>query len=319
MGMGNDTARVTDEVPDVDENDRRNFLKILGIAGGVGAASEFSLSDLRGAVGAEGAEELATIGERIRADLAGGLDAGQLAGAVGGIESSIAELPALREAGFPDQQGTAYQDAATPAWEAYDHLAAVGFFESAERHMPEFTPDHVQATATELIRAEPLIGTLAEAGFEESERTAVVVDAVNENDRLAHWVSTASLPADPEGYDPANVAPLHQRALGGALLWVDELDQQLWQREVLLTEAMLDRAIWDVKQIFGGTHLFVSAARDLAGPEELSDSQLTAALAGGSAVAIRGQEKLEQDLFRITDEERAPRKGDGTRAPRGGD
>ncbi|PSP54621.1 hypothetical protein BRC82_09440 [Halobacteriales archaeon QS_1_67_19] len=297
-------------VPDVDERDRRNFLRILGVAGGAGAAAEFSLADLRGAVDGGAADELAAIGERIRADLAGGLDAGTLAGAVAGIESSIAAVPELRAAGFPDEPTTAYQAATAPAWTAYDHLAEVGFFAATERHMPEFTPDHVRATATELIRTEPLIGLLDEAGFEEQERTALVVDAVNNNERLSHWVSTASLPADPEGYDPADVAPLHQRALGGALLWIDELDQHLWQREVLLTEELLDAGLWDVKAMLGGTHLFVSAAHDLAGPEELSDSQLTAALAGGAAVAIRGQENIEENLFRITDAERAPMGGD---------
>ncbi|UPV76183.1 hypothetical protein M0R89_09055 [Halorussus limi] len=305
-----DNRTLADDVPDVDERDRRNFLKVLGVTGSVGAASELSLSDLRGAVGEGSAEELATYGERIRADLAGGLDGGLLAGALSGIEAGIAQLPELRAAGFPDQPGTAYQEVAEPAWDAYDHLAEVGLFAAAERHLPEFTPDHVRATAAELVRAEPLTAALADAGLDERERTAVVVDAVNENERLAHWVSTASLPADPEGYDPANVAPLHQRALGGGLLWVDELDQQLWQREVVLTEDLLDAGVWDVKRILAGTHLFVSAARDLAGPSELDDSQLAAALAGGSAVAIRGQEAIERDLFRITDAERAPRGGD---------
>jgi hypothetical protein len=301
----------TNGLPEVDERDRRNFLKVLGVAGSVGAASELSLSDLRGAVGEESAEELAAVGERIRADLAGGLDAGRLSGAVAGIEEGIAELPALRAAGFPaDPDATAYQEVAEPGWEAYDHLAAVGFFESAERHLPEFTPDHVRATVAELIRAEPLAGALAEAGLDERERTAVVVDAVNENQRLAQWVSTAALPADPEGYDPTDVAPLHQRALGGGLLWIDELDRHLWQREAILTEDLLETGLWDVKRILAGTHLFVSAARDLAGPEELTDSQLAAALAGGSAVAIRGQEALADDLFRIADGERAPRGGE---------
>ena len=56
----------TNGLPEVDERDRRNFLKVLGVAGSVGAASELSLSDLRGAVGEESAEELAAVGERIR-------------------------------------------------------------------------------------------------------------------------------------------------------------------------------------------------------------------------------------------------------------
>ena len=178
----------------------------------------------------------------------------------------------------------------------------------------EEQPAEALGLATALDRIRPMLNTptatmtatLAEAGLSERERTAVVVDAVNENQRLAQWVSTASLPADPEGYDPDDVAPLHQRALGGGLLWIDELDQHLWQREAILTEELLETGLWDVKRILAGTHLFVSAARDLAGPEELTDSQLAAALAGGSAVAVRGQEALADDLFRVNDAERAP-------------
>ncbi|WP_135852178.1 hypothetical protein [Halorussus salinus] len=305
-----DNRTLADGVPDVDERDRRNFLKVLGVAGSVGAASELSLSDLRGAVGEESAGQLATYGERIRADLAGGLDGGRLAGALSGIEAGVARLPELRAAGFPDEPGTAYQEVAAPAWDAYDHLAEVGLFAAAERHLPEFSPDHVRATVAELVRAEPLTAALADAGLDERERTAVVVDAVNQNDRLAEWVTTASLPADPEGYDPDDVAPLHQRALGGGLLWIDELDQHLWQREVVLTDDLLETGLWDAKRILAGTHLFVSAARDLAGPGELTDEQLAAGLAGGSAVAIRGQEAIAADLFRVTDAERAPRGGD---------
>jgi len=304
--MDTNQTRVTDGIPDVDERDRRNFLKVLGITGSVGAASELSLADLRGAVGAESAEQLATMGEAIRADLAGGLDASRLDAAVGGIEVAAATLPELRAAGFPDEPASAYAELTDPAWDAYHHLGEVGLFGSAERHLPEFTPEHVRATAAELVRAEPAIAALAEVGFDERERTAVVVDAVTENHRLGQWVSTASLPADPEGYDPSNVAPLHQRALGGALLWIDELDHHLWQREAVLTEAHLDRTAWDVKRMLGGAYLLVTAAADLAGPAELSDSQLTAAIAGGSAVAIRGQEALAEDVFRVSDADRAP-------------
>ena len=309
--MTHERTERTEAVPTVDERDRRTFLKILGLTGGAGVAGEFSLDDLRGAVGEKSSAELATVGEQIRADLGGALDGERLAAAVSGVEASIAELPSLRAAGFPSEPDSAgYQEATEPAWDAYRHLAEVGFFESAESRLPEFTADHVRSTATELIRAEPLTATLAAAGLDERERTAVVVDAVNRNDRLAEWVSTESLPANPDEYDVDDVAPLHQRALGGALLWIDELDQQLWQREVLLTEEMLDRGVWDVKRMLAGTHLFAAAARDLAGPEELTDSQLSAALAAGSAIAIRGQEAIEEDVYRITDEKRAPRGGD---------
>ena len=309
--MSNEHTDGVDAVPTVDERDRRNFLKILGVAGSVGVASEFSLADVREAVGAEGSEELATMGQAIRGDLTGELDPDRLGAALGGIESAVAELPALREAGFPDEPTSDYAALTEPAWDAYEHLESVGLFEAAEQHLPEFTADHVRATTTELIRSEPLVGSLATAGLDERERTALVVDVVGRNERLANWVSTEALPANPDDYDPGDVAPLHQRAVGGSLLWIDSLDQHLWQREVLLTDAMLERGLRDVKRMLAGTYLLVEGVRNVAdsGSGTLSDGQLTAALAAGSAVSILGQEDIEADLFRITDEERAPRGG----------
>lgn len=313
--MGNMTHErtdATDTVPNVDDEDRRNFLKILGVTGSVGAASEFALDDLRGAVEGSSAstEELATMGEAIRGDLSGSLDAAYLSSSLAGIESGIARLPELRAEGFPDQQANAYAEVTAPAWDAYDHLESVGLFEAAERNLPEFTPEHIRATTTELVQSSPLASALADAGFDKQERTELVVGAATNDQRLAEWVSTEALPANPEGYDPDHVAPLHQRAVGGALLWIDDLDRHLWQREVLITDEMFDRGMRHAKAMLGGISLVVRAVRDVAAENERPASELAAGVTAGSAVAILGQEDIAADLFRIDDEMRAPRGGD---------
>lgn len=123
------------------------------------------------------------------------------------------------------------------------------------------------------------------------------------------WVPTKNIPAGVEGFDPENIAPLHQRASAGVLLWTDYLDTYLWQNEVLLTDTILDNNYGDLKQMYAGLHLLANAAEDLAGAQELSDAQLTAALSAGAAMMIVGQEDLTNDVMRITDEMRAPRTG----------
>jgi hypothetical protein len=58
--------------------------------------------------------------------------------------------------------------------------------------------------------------------------------------------------------------------------------------------------------MYAGLHLLANAAEDLAGAQELTDAQLTAALSAGAATMIVGQEDLTNDVMRITDEMRAP-------------
>ncbi|WP_158055360.1 hypothetical protein [Halorussus halophilus] len=312
--MTHERTDVTDTVPNVDDEDRRNFLKILGVTGSVGAASEFALDDLRGVVDSNSAstEELATMGEAIRADLSGTLDAERLSSALTGIESGIARLPELRAEGFPAEPTDAYAEVTAPAWDAYDHLADVGLFEAAEHNLPEFTPEHIRATTTELVQSSPLATALADAGFDKQERTELVVGAATNDERLAEWVSTEALPANPDDYDVEDVAPLQQRAVGGALLWIDELDQHLWQKEVLITDEMFDDGIRHARAMLGGVSLVVRAVRDVAAENERPASELAAGVTAGSAVAILGQEDIAADLFRIDDEMRAPRGGDPT-------
>jgi hypothetical protein len=296
-------------MPEIGQEDRRQFLKVVGLTGAVAAGSEFTLSDLRGEVEGEAAGELAAMGEAIREDLVGTLDAGLLGSELASLEEQITRLPELRAMGVPAAGSTEYQQLAEPGWAVHEHLVEVGFFESVEEHLPEFTPEHIGATAREFINTAALASALSELGYSEEELTSTVVNVVNNKERLAMWVPTKNIPAGVEGFDPENIAPLHQRASAGVLLWTDYLDTYLWQNEVLLTDTILDNNYGDLKQMYAGLHLLANAAEDLAGAQELSDAQLTAALSAGAAMMIVGQEDLTNDVMRITDEMRAPRTG----------
>lgn len=289
----------------IGEEERRDFLKLLGITGSVGAASQFSLSDIRSALGSGTSSELAAMGEAIRADLTGTVDADVLANSMTGVATAVEALPDVRAAGFPAEEATPYQDLTEPAWEAYRHLSEIGFFASAEEHLPAYTSEGLATTTEELVRAEPLTATLSEAGFSEQEITATVASVTSQQELLKHWVPASDLPADINEFDPANVGPLHKRAAGGALLWIDGLDDHLWRNKVLVSEQMYDQGVQHTKTMLGGLHLMTAAAHDIAGAGEFDDAHLAAGLAGGAAIMIAGQENMAGDVYRITDEMRA--------------
>ncbi|WP_455449519.1 hypothetical protein [Natrinema thermotolerans] len=293
---------------EVSDEDRREFLKALGVVAGGGVAGA-TLHDLRGEVASGAAGGLAEMGEAVRAGLTGTLDGALLAEELTGLEGSFELLPQLASMGVPEQGASAYQELTTPAWAINDHLAEVGFFASAEENLPAFTPDHIEETTRQLLHIEELPATLAEVGFAEGERTALVTNIVNSREQLSWWMKTPDYPpaeAVEDGVVHEFVAPLHRRAAEGALLWIDGLDHFLWQNEVLVTDEMIDRGLWDVKSMLGGYYLLGSAARDLASGE-IPDEQLSALITGSAAIAIIGQEFLRNDVVHIDDRMRAPR------------
>lgn len=299
-----------DGAPAIDQEERRTFLKVLGVTGAAVAAGEVSIEELREQTAAGNAEELATMGESIRADLSGSLNAEALATGTAGLAAGFEQLPALYEMGAPAREATPYADLVAPGWQVYDHLVEVGFFESAERHLPGFTTEHIRDTSRELVRSEPLTSALSSVGFTDQETATVVSNVVNNAGHLALWVPTTDIPEGVE-FNVEAVAPVHQRAAGGALLWIQDLDTHLWQKQYLLTEEMFEQGLWDVKVMLGGLYLLSRAAADMAGAGDLTEEQLTAALTAGSAAMIVGQQDIAVDLFRITEDMRAPRDGGG--------
>lgn len=293
--------------PQVTREDERKLTKTLGIDA---EEEAMTLAEMRAAVEAETDPEFASLGEAMRRDLEGRLDANLLERELENIAEQVARLPEVREQGIPDgerEPESLYRDVAEPGWRVYDHLLDVGFFDSVDVNSPRFESDHIRHTAQGFIESDALTDELADAGFDDHEQRVLMMNVTNNDNRLARWVPTAQIPDGVE-FNVEDVPPLHQRAMGGALLWIRTFDVHLWQKQVLITEQMLDDAIWDVKAMLGGLYLMTRAALEIAdgGTDELTDSQLTAALTAGAAISIINQEDICRDAYRITDEMRAP-------------
>lgn len=295
--------------PQVSTEDHDELVENLGISEST-AGERVTLEELRGAIDTETDPEFASMGEAIRSDLSGQLDADFLDEELPKIVTQLARLPEVRDAGIPEgerEPEELYRELVKPGWRVYDHLVDVGFFEAVEANLPRFTPEHIEHTANELIQAEPLVSALAECGFDEHERTVLMMNVVNNNTRLAQWVPTKDIPEGVE-FDVSNVPPLHQRAMGGALLWIDDLDIHLWQKRVLITEEILDDGYWHIKAMLGGLYVMAMAASEVAAGEDgsLTDAQVTAALTASAAMMIINQDEILKDMFWITEEMRAP-------------
>ncbi|MDS0477664.1 hypothetical protein [Natrinema sp. 1APR25-10V2] len=283
--------------------ERRDLATTLGIdAPGDG---DVTWTGLAGQIEPRSDSSFASRGEAIRADLEGRLDSALLERERENVAEQIDRLPDVRAGGVPDEPHGLYTAVAEPGWRLYDHLLDVGFFESLDENLPRFTTEHIETTARELVLAEPLSSALDEIGFEESEKTALLIGVANNDERLARWVPSNQIPEGVE-FDTENVPPLHQRAMGGALLWIRGLDRHLWQNEVMITDAILDDAVRYVKAMLGGLFVSATAAHDLAVDGRFTDEQLTAALTAGTAVQIVSQEDILHDVFYITDDVRAP-------------
>jgi hypothetical protein len=294
--------------PDVTPADRQKLAERLGVDGST--THEPTLTDLRRALETETDPEYASMGEAIRDDLTGKLDVSLLESNLAAFEERIADFEAVREAGIPGGEREAdrlYRDVIEPAFEVYHHLEAIGFFDSVEATLPAFTEEHIDRTAHELLRADELTDALDDCGFDERERTALVMNVVNNDTRLSRWVPTKEIPDEVE-FNVDYVPPLHMRAMGGALLWMRALDDHLWIKRVLITERILDDAHWRSKAMLAGIDVMIRAALDVARGEDgtLTDAQVTAALTAGSAVCIVNQEELMKEAFWITEEMRKP-------------
>lgn len=105
---------MTYETPQIDHDERRKFLKVLGITGAAAVGGDLAIGELREAADEPG-PELAAMGEAIRNDLSGSLDAAVLETGLASIGTQIERIPELGAAGFPAADSTAYQELAEPS------------------------------------------------------------------------------------------------------------------------------------------------------------------------------------------------------------
>lgn len=286
----------------------------LGVNGPT-TGEQLTVGGLREQLSAEADDEFVSMGEAIREDLSGRLDTELLTEELPKMAEQLAQIEQVRNAGVPVSEtgpGFLYRELIEPGWRVYRHLEDVGFFESVEDSLPAFTPEHIAMTARELVQAEPLTGALSECGFDEREQMVLMMNVTNNNIRLSRWTPTREIPNGVE-FNVEYVPPLQQRAMGGALLWINALDDHLWRKEILITDTILDDVAWDTKAMLGGLYLMAMAAHEIATSEErsLTNGQLTAALTASTAVQIVNQEGIMQNAFWITEEKRKPSKAAG--------
>lgn len=292
------------------DEERRDFLKVLGIAAGAAVGGktieELTLDDVRDAVTVESAGELAERGRAIRTDMSGTPDSGLIETEMAGIAGAIDSLPEVREAGVPEMGASVYAELTDAAWRVDEHLTDVGFYESAEVNLPPFGVDHIQSTTRQLVRTEAVEPVLSEVGFDEQAQFDLVGSVATRVEHLEMWQPTWMLEHDEvEEIQAEWVEPLHRRAAGGALNWIDGLDHFFAQREVLITDEILDAAVADVNKLLGGFYLLSAAAEALA-RGEIGDAELTALVTGSAGILITGQMDLQYDAVRITEAMRAP-------------
>jgi len=297
--------------PQVTASDRQRMVENLGFSDSV-ADKSMTFTEIQRAIDADADAKFGSIGETVREDLTGQLDAARIETALSDLERQIERLPDVRNAGIPDgdqKPEALYRELITPGWDIYNHLADVGAFESLETHLPAFTPEHIEGTAHEILQADELTDALTELGYDDHEKTVLLRDVVNNKTRLSRWVPTRDIPESVE-FTVDYVPPLHQRAMGGGLLWIKALDRHLWQKEILVTEEILDDVYWRTNAMLAGLYIMGRAVHEIALDDnddgDLTDAQVVAALIAGAAIVIVNQEELMRDAFWLTEEKRAP-------------
>lgn len=303
----------------VSDEERREFLKALGVGGAV-AAGGTALTEVRDAMTATGGGELSAVGESIRTDLAGTMDAELIASHQAGVASATSELSSVVEKGLPaDQQRhefAAVEEAARPI---YDHLVEAGFFEVTTDHLPAFEPSYLESAVNSFVGTEALAEPLSEMGLAEGAGVDMLSEVIANAEELGehHWVATDEIPRAEIEFGEY-IPSMTRGAAGGALLWLKDLDHHLWSHQVLLTEEILADATWHGQSMAAGFQLMAEGAKAIAADGDvLADDELTALLSTGFAVQAIAQGLLPQDAYWVSEEMRAERRTDLQRVAHG--
>lgn len=292
--------------------DRRDLLKALGVAGAVTVGGA-TMGEIREEMGQSFATtELASIGEAIKSDLAGQLEAGLITSQQAELSTAATGLSVALERGIPEaaprEEFVTVAEAGRPL---YEHLTEVGFFESTTSHLPAFEPSYLSNAVSVFVGSKALAGTLDEFEFVGGQAVDVLATVIGNAQQLSdHWVSTDQIAREELEYGEY-IPPMTKAAAGGVLLWLEDLDQHLWNQEVLMTEEILADAVWHGQAMAAGFQLMAEGARAIATEDAtLSDTELSGVLSTGFAVQAISQELLPADAYWITEEMRDDRRTD---------
>lgn len=287
----------------IPDDDRREFLKVLGITGSVAAGSA-TLHEVRDAVSAGSTPELAPIGQSIRSDLAGSVDASLLANQQAELADAATALTAAVERGLPvEGPREEFESVAAAGRPVYDHFQEIGFFESTTEHLPTYTPAYLESAVEEFVGSEALTAPLEEFGLSGEEGVDLVATVVANAEELSdhHWVATDEIPREALEYGE-HIPPMTMGASGGTLLWLEDLDHHLWQKHTILTQDSLEDAVWHGRSMAAGFYLMSEGARAIADNDgTLSESELGALLSTGFAVQAIAQGLLPEDVYWVTE------------------
>ncbi|GAB7095156.1 hypothetical protein JCM30237_23090 [Halolamina litorea] len=293
----------------ISDEDRRTFLKALGVGGAVAVGSA-SIEDVRNAVTAGESAQLAQIGNDVRADLSGSLDAATLADGQAELASAVSSLTVAAEAGLPAaEQRAEFEAVAAAAQPVYDHLEATGFFESTDTHLPQFTPSYLESAVSTFVGAEGMAEPLSSMGLTGGDGVDLLTEVIANAERLNtyHWVASEDVPREQLQYGE-KIPPMTKAASYGALAWLNDLDEHLWQKQILLDDSIYGDAVWHARSMAAGLQLMSEGATALAEESgRFSDEELSALLTTGFAVQAIAQNLLPQDVYWVTEEMRAPR------------
>jgi len=300
----------------VDEKTRRELLRFLGVTGAVAATSP-SLGRVRAAMTPpEGSDALASTGRSIRAELGGSLEPETLRSHADSFADAARELNGVGDKGVPETERDDFGPVAAAARPIVDHLENGEFYEVTNDSLPDFTADYIDASVERVASDAALAAPLSDLGFEDGDGVDLLAAVVDRSTEIAenHWIG--SVRVSREMISPGDVVP--DPTLGcheGTVLWLQDIDEYLWQNAVLATDEVYADAVWYARAMAAGFHLVtegaIAAAEDDA---DYDDEQLAAQLSVGFAVQTICDPGLLQDVYWLRDDERGPRRSDLDRA-----
>jgi hypothetical protein len=300
----------------IDDETRRELLRFLGVAGAISGGSSTLAQVSAAMTPPDDSEALASAGRTIRQDIGDSLDAETLRTHADSFASAASALGDIGDRGVPETQREDFAPVASAGRPIVEYLESEGFYATTNDDLPEFSTDYIDDSVARFASEEALAAPLADLGFADGSGVDMLATVVDKSAEIAdqHWIGNDRV--DREMISPGDVVP--DPTLGcheGSLLWLQDIDEYLWQNAVLVTEDVYADAVWYARAMTAGFHLVTSGA--IAAAEDdgtYDDEQLAALLSVGFAGQTICDPGILQEVYWLRDDERASRRTDLSRA-----
>ncbi len=292
----------------VTNEERRDFLKAIGATGAV-AAGGVTLDEINRQL-TSSSEELAPVGQAIKSDVSGSINAELITRQQQIMVDAVNELPLSLERGLPSaNEGprTEFERISQAGWPVYDHLNEIGFFGSASQNLPDFNLETLGNGLEIFVSSDQLVDLMNSFEFGQARGVDLLATVIGNAEDLQkyHWVANEDFKG-PDGALEEAFPSAPQAAAGGVLLWLDDIDLHLYQKAVLITEEIHADAVWHSESMATGFFLMSEAAKQIGeATGELTENELGALLTTSFAVQAISQGILPEDVYWITEEMRA--------------